>query len=455
MLNIGDKIRDYKIVSKIGEGGMGAVFLAYDEILDRKVALKVLNPFLTQNEQFVERFKLEAKVQASLNHKNIVTLHSFIQEDSRYFIAMEYVNGKTIKEILRDKGAFSEQKAKEYFLQILDAIGFAHSLGIVHRDLKPSNILIDVNDNVKIMDFGIAKILGDKNLTSTGTRMGTIYYMSPEQIKADKNIDQRTDIYSLGIVFYEMLTGRVPFNTETESDFEIMQEIVQGKGIDKGLLKGKVSNLMSKVLLKMTAINKEHRFATCYQITESLNLNIEPELISQQEEQTAQNFYPTRKSTTEGKPFLEKTKYVFPKADFGKRFLAALIDYLILIVLVFISYRIADAIFGLLMLIAGIIVMLMRDGFNKGKGIGKALVKLRIINIDTRKPISKSESFVRRLLDIIFYSIGSGILLIVELIMCNTNRGQRLSDILLKLQVVNESDIEVNEITNEVMPKKN
>ena len=221
-----DSIRDYKIIKKLGEGGMGTVYLAEDTMLERKVALKKLNPVLTKDSHFTERFRHEAKVQASLIHPNIVTLYNYFREGDNYCMVMENVDGVTLKHLISSTGPMPEQRAVWILNQMLEAVGFAHKKGIIHRDLKPSNILITKDDNVKILDFGIAKILQDKGLTKTGTKMGTVYYMSPEQIKAVKDIDHRTDIYSLGITFYEMLSGRVPFNVDTDSDFEIMTEIV-------------------------------------------------------------------------------------------------------------------------------------------------------------------------------------------------------------------------------------
>ncbi len=258
-------IRDYRILHKLGEGGMGTVWLADDTMLDRKVALKVLNPLLTTDPQFTDRFRVEAKVQAKLMHPNIVSLYSFFEESGNYYMAMEYAEGITLKELIKQRGTIPEKNAINIMVKILEGVGYAHQLGIVHRDLKPSNIMVDANDRVKIMDFGIAKVLGDKGMTKTGTKMGTIYYMSPEQIRAEKDIDQRTDIYSLGIVLYEMLTGQLPFNTNTESDFEIMSEIVHGdisKAIEQN--RGLSQNTVT-VLSKMTMKKKEERFPTCYQ----------------------------------------------------------------------------------------------------------------------------------------------------------------------------------------------
>jgi serine/threonine protein kinase len=221
-----DKIRDYRIVEKLGEGGMGTVYLAEDIMLERKVALKILNPLLTKESHFTDRFRHEAKIQASLIHPNIVSLYNYFREGDNYCMVMEYVEGDTLKHLISGTGPMPEQRAVWILNQLLEAVGFAHKKGIIHRDIKPSNILITKDDDVKILDFGIAKILQDKGLTKTGTKMGTVYYMSPEQIKAVKDIDHRTDIYSLGITLYEMLSGRVPFNVDTDSDFEIMNEIV-------------------------------------------------------------------------------------------------------------------------------------------------------------------------------------------------------------------------------------
>jgi uncharacterized protein (TIGR02145 family) len=267
MFNTGTNIRDYKILSKIGEGGMGSIYLAEDEMLGRKITLKVLNPVLSQDEQLIERFKQEAKVQASLIHPNIVTLHSFFREGTDYVMVMEYAEGKMLKEIIREEGKIDELRSVKILLQILEGLGFAHQRGVVHRDIKPSNIMVDSNSNIKIMDFGIAKVLGDKGLTRTGAKMGTVYYMSPEQIKALKDIDQRTDIYSLGITLYEMLTGKLPYNTTTESDFEVMNEIVNNVIDDPREINPKLSDTIVKVIMKMTGKERERRYKTCYQVS--------------------------------------------------------------------------------------------------------------------------------------------------------------------------------------------
>ena len=267
-LSANSKIREYKIVKKIGEGGMGEVFLAEDEYLGRKVAIKALAPELLRNSELIERFQQEARLQSSLTHPNIVTLFSFFPEQNTYCMILEYAAGITLKELILHTGAIPEPRSINIFKQILEGVGFAHQKGVIHRDLKPSNIMIDSNDNVKIMDFGIAKILGDRGLTKTGTKMGTIYYMSPEQVRAEKDIDQRTDIYSLGIVLYEMLTGKLPFNTNTESDYEVMNEIVLGSIGDPRIIVNNISEQTALVVQKMCEKKKDNRYVTCYQCGE-------------------------------------------------------------------------------------------------------------------------------------------------------------------------------------------
>jgi serine/threonine protein kinase len=265
-----DHIRDYKIVKKLGEGGMGTVYLANDTMLERKVAIKVLNPLLTKDAHFTERFRQEAKVQASLVHPNIVSLFNYFQEDENYCMVMEFADGETLKHIISSKGPIPEQRAVWILSQMLEAVGFAHKRGIIHRDIKPGNILLTKDDTVKILDFGIAKILQDKGITKTGTKMGTIYYMSPEQIKAVKDIDHRTDIYSIGVTFYEILSGRVPFNVDTDSDFEIMNEIVQGEIQDPRIIYPHISDWIVNLLFKAVEKDRNKRIQTAEEFVQGL-----------------------------------------------------------------------------------------------------------------------------------------------------------------------------------------
>lgn len=254
-----DQIRDYKLVKKLGEGGMGTVYLADDIMLERKVAIKVLNPLLTKDSHFTERFRNEAKVQASLIHPNIVALYNYFREGDNYCMVMEYVEGVTLKQLITDTGPQPEQKVIWILNQTLEAVGYAHKKGIIHRDIKPSNILITDENSVKILDFGIAKILQDKGLTKTGTKLGTVYYMSPEQIKAVRDIDHLTDIYSIGVTLYEMLSGRIPFNVDTDSDFEIMNEIVSGEIKDPREIYPHISSWLVDILFAAVEKDRDKR----------------------------------------------------------------------------------------------------------------------------------------------------------------------------------------------------
>lgn len=273
------KIRDYIILDKIGEGGMGDVYLAKDN-LERKVAIKILNPILAKDEHLVKRFKQEARAQSVLSHPNIVTLYNYFVEDDKYCIVMEYAEGETLKTLIKRIGPVPEARSKKILKQILEGLSYAHSKGIVHRDIKPSNIMIDKDDNVKIMDFGIAKILGDRNLTKTGTKLGTIYYMSPEQVLGYKDIDQRSDIYSLGVTFYEMLSGKLPFESTDESDFVLMQSITNGQVKDPRDYYPHISEKTVNLLFEMLIKDRGRRMQVCSECLNNLDDSTEkPQIV--------------------------------------------------------------------------------------------------------------------------------------------------------------------------------
>ncbi|HMD97629.1 MAG TPA: protein kinase [Terriglobia bacterium] len=220
---IGTQIGNYRIVEKLGEGGMGVVYKGVDVFLDRPVAIKVLGPDLARNPELVERFKAEAKAQANLNHTNLATLFAFLVQDGNAVMVMEYVDGETFDQMIQRRGPIPSQEAIPLFKQALLGISVAHRAGIIHRDIKPSNLMLRRDGIVKVMDFGIAKLLGTRGLTRTGTQMGTVAYMSPEQIQ-NRGVDIRSDIYALGVTLYEMLSGHIPF--ESDSDFQIMHDHV-------------------------------------------------------------------------------------------------------------------------------------------------------------------------------------------------------------------------------------
>jgi len=202
-----------EILELLGQGGMGAVYKARQPALDRLVALKILPPDIGQDPAFGERFSREARALARLSHQNIVTVHDFGQADGLYYFLMEYIDGANLRQTLA-AGKLTPQTALAIVPQICEALQYAHDDGVVHRDIKPENILLDRKGRVKIADFGLAKVLGrpttDSLLTGSRQVMGTPYYMAPEQMERPQEVDHRADIYSLGVVFYEMLTGELP-----------------------------------------------------------------------------------------------------------------------------------------------------------------------------------------------------------------------------------------------------
>jgi len=206
----------YEIFRRIGRGGMADVFLGRDRLLDRQVAVKVLFPEFARDPNFVERFRREAQAAANLSHPNIVSVYDWGKHSGTYFIAMEYVEGRTLADILRANGHVTSKQAAEIASEVAAALGFAHEAGLVHRDIKPANILIGSNGQVKVADFGIARAMNaptESNLTQAGAVMGTATYFSPEQAQGAQP-DPRSDLYSLGVVMYEMIAGRPPFTGE-------------------------------------------------------------------------------------------------------------------------------------------------------------------------------------------------------------------------------------------------
>src|SRR5213083_1523980 len=203
----------YQVVRKLGSGGMANVYLAEDQELGRRVAIKILNDRHANDDQFVERFRREAKNAAGLSHPNIVSIYDRGEAEGTYYIAMEYLDGRSLKELIVSRGQAPIRLAIEYARQILAAIRFAHRHGIVHRDIKPHNVLVDGEGRLKVTDFGIARA-GTSQMTEAGSIIGTAQYLSPEQARGAP-VDQRSDLYSVGVVLYELLTGVVPFSGDT------------------------------------------------------------------------------------------------------------------------------------------------------------------------------------------------------------------------------------------------
>jgi len=211
---IGKTILHYRILEKLGQGGMGVVYLAEDTKLDRQVAIKFLPHHISDNSDERKRFEIEAKAAAALNHINIATIHAIEEVNDEMFIVMEYIDGQELKEKI-SKDPITIDEALKIATQIAEGLQAAHSKEIVHRDIKSSNIMVTPDGKVKIMDFGLAKFQGSVQLTQAGTTVGTAAYMSPEQARGDE-ADHRSDIWSFGVVLYEMLTGSPPFKGDYE-----------------------------------------------------------------------------------------------------------------------------------------------------------------------------------------------------------------------------------------------
>jgi len=217
---IGRTVGNYKLIAKLGEGGMGAVYKGVDLMVEREVAVKVLRPEIARQPEILERFRAEAVALAKLNHSHIATLYSFFREGDEYFMVMEFVAGRTLESVIRDSAPMPPATAIDIASQVLEAIEHAHSQGILHRDIKPANVMLTSAGQVKVTDFGIARVLGKARLTREGCAYGTLEYLAPERIRGQEG-DVRSDLYSLSAVLYEMLSHHLPF--ERSTDFEMMR----------------------------------------------------------------------------------------------------------------------------------------------------------------------------------------------------------------------------------------
>ncbi len=253
---IGERIGDYEIVSVLGAGGMGKVYKVRNVISERLEAMKVLLPNLESNPDLADRFTREIKVQASLAHPNIAALHTAQRIDNQLIMMMEYVEGVTIEQEMHD-GAISVEKGGEYISQVLSALAYAHARGIVHRDIKPANMMLTPGGIVKLMDFGIARITADPKLTQTGHTVGSLYYMSPEQINGAA-LDARSDLYSLGISLYEIVTGTRPF--KGDSDFSIMAAHLNSTPVPPVQIDPRLPAMLNEIVMMSIARDPAQRF---------------------------------------------------------------------------------------------------------------------------------------------------------------------------------------------------
>ena len=268
----GQVIMNHRVLSLIGEGGMGYVFLAEHITLHRKAALKVLNPSISSNPEIKIRFLNEAVTLAQLNHTNIVTLYDFSEKDNNLYLLMEYVEGDPLDIYIEHKhGLIAENECKKIFRQILSGVSYAHKKSIIHRDIKPSNIILKYDGEPKILDFGIAKILvNNPYVGKENARLGTIMYMSPEQVRGIE-IDFRSDIYSLGVTLFEMLTGKCPYDINKESDYIIQTKIINEPLPPAGTIYPAITRHMENVIAKATAKDPDKRFQSCDEFIEAID----------------------------------------------------------------------------------------------------------------------------------------------------------------------------------------
>lgn len=254
---IGQQIANYTITAHLGQGGMGNVFRATDNMLGREVALKMLHPQLTVQTQFLERFKKEARILAQLLHPNIAVIYNFFESQNDHFMVMEYVEGVSVDDLLKKYQTLPASLVVAITIQALEGLQHAHRKQIFHRDIKPANLMITNEDVVKLMDFGIAKVSGEQKLTQVNKIVGTIEFMAPELIEG-KDASASSDLYSMGATMYEMLSGKIPF--EADTDFNLMQSILKSKPVSPEKLNAQVPKALSDIVLKAMDKDPNKRF---------------------------------------------------------------------------------------------------------------------------------------------------------------------------------------------------
>lgn len=268
---IGTTVQSYEIDELIDEGGMGSIYLGVHKFLKREAAIKDLNPLLRNKPEIIERFRNEAVILSQLQHPNIVSLYDYVENQNGYYIIMEYIKGETLAEYIETTtGPIPERRAISIFLKILDAVGYAHNKNILHRDIKPSNFIINEQNDIKILDFGIAKSIDrhSRNLTQTGLKVGTTMFMSPQQVKGQV-LDRRSDIYSLGVTLFQMVTGQLPYD-ETKTEYDLYNLIVNEAFPNPKDYYVGVSPDMCRVIQKATAKRPLDRYQSCEEFSKAL-----------------------------------------------------------------------------------------------------------------------------------------------------------------------------------------
>jgi len=265
-----EQIGDYRLIRKLGQGGMGEVYLAHQLSLDRPAALKVLAKHLADNQDFVKRFYREARAMAKVDHPQTVRVFAVDEADGIHFVAMEFIDGKSLQDWLNKLGTVAVGDAVHLILRCAEALEVAHNINMVHRDIKPDNIMLTKRGQVKVSDFGLAKALDDEemSMTQSGTGLGTPYYMAPEQARNAKYVDRRSDIYALGITLYHLLTGKLPFTGNSAMEVVLAKE--QGRYESSRKHNSAIPDKLDLVIGKMIEKKPEQRFQDCGEVIRAL-----------------------------------------------------------------------------------------------------------------------------------------------------------------------------------------
>jgi serine/threonine protein kinase len=296
---IGKSLLNYEIKSELGRGGMAIVYLAEHNLTGEKVAVKVLNADLVMNENIRKRFVSEARNLARMSHRNIIKVRDLVEDGETVAFIMDRVHGQTLKDLLESNGKLFDSQIRDVFLQLLDALSYVHQYGLVHRDVKPSNFMLDYQNNLSLMDFGIAKIMdassAEYTSTGTGAQLGTPMYMSPEQVAETRNVTFSSDIYSSGVLLWQMVTGKKPYDVHSTSNFQLQTKIVNEP-------LSLTHTKWDQIIQKATQKDPQNRYGSCLefknQVFKSSDLSSEDETIIDDKKGKIQSTPKSKSSST-------------------------------------------------------------------------------------------------------------------------------------------------------------